>query len=422
MNILLLAHFYPPEMGAAAARLHGLARWLVRAGHRVTVVAGYPNYPDGIIPPAYRHRLYAREDLDGVTVLRVPVYASPKRSAVRRLANYSSSTISAALAGILSRGRYDVVLASSPPLFIGLAAWAISRLRRIPFVFDIRDLWPEVAVDAGEFAPDSRMTRLCARLARFLYRRADHIVPVTMLKRAKLAAAGVPESHMSVVSNGVDLDLVTIETNRDVRAEYGLGDRFVLLYAGLLGIVQGVEIVVGAAEILRNRDDIHFLIVGDGARRDALAEDVQRRGLRNVTLLPRQPREAIPAFMAAADACLVPLSSASVDDAVPSKLLEAWGFRRPVILAAAGESARLVHECGAGLVIPPRDGEALATAVTQMAQERDRLPALGRRGRGLVEERFDRRALAAQMEDILQRTISGRGRVGERERVQQTGS
>jgi len=400
MRILVLAHYYPPEMGGAAARLHGLSRWLAAYGHQVTVITCLPNYPSGRIDATYRGKLYVREEKDGVRLLRTWVYASPVKGSARRLANYFSFVVSATLAGWLARGPWDVVLGSSPPLFLGIAGWLIARVRRIPFVFDIRDIWPDVAVDAGEFAPDAPITRLGRWLARFLYRRADRIVPVTELKRERIAAQGVPAEKLTVVTNGVDLDRVP-DAAPDRREELGLGGHFVVLYAGLIGIAQGVEIAVEAAHRLVGDSRVHFLIVGDGVRRAAIEREVSERGLSNVTMLPRQPREAMPALLATADVCLVPLSAAGIVDAVPSKLLEAWAHRRAVILAAEGESAKIVQEAGGGLVVAPGDGAALSKAVRQLADEPERCDAMAKAGRAYVETRYDRRDLARQMERVL---------------------
>lgn len=400
MRILVLAHYYPPEMGGAAARLHGLSRWLAAYGHEVTVITCFPNYPTGRIDAAYRGKLRVREEMDGVQLLRTWVYASPVRSSARRLANYFSFVASATLAGWLARGPWDVVLGSSPPLFVGIAAWLIARVRRIPFVFDIRDIWPDVAVDAGEFAPDAPVTRLGRWLARFLYRRADRIVPVTELKRKRIAAQGVLADKLAVVTNGVDLDRVPDDAP-DRRKELDLSGRFVVLYAGLIGIAQGVEIAVEAAHRLTDDSRVHFLIVGEGVRRAAIEQEVSERGLTNVTMLPRQPREAMPALLATADVCLVPLSAAGIVDAVPSKLLEAWAHRRPVILAAQGESAKIVQEAGGGLVVAPGDGAALAEAVRRLADGPETSGAMAEAGRAYVEARYDRRDLARQMEHVL---------------------
>lgn len=389
-------------MGGAAARLHGLARWLAHYGHEVTVVTPFPNYPSGIIPAKYRRKFRVNEEMDGVKLCRSWIYASPKRSSWRRILNYLSFTATAAINGLAIGKNFDFVLASSPPLFIGLSGWVIARLHRIPWVFDIRDIWPEVAVEAGEFPPDGLITRLTNWLARFLYQKADHITPVTEYKFKKLMNSGVPAHKMSVVTNGVDLDMVAQAEIEDLRQELSIeADQFVVLYAGLLGIAQGVDIAIRAAERLRERANIHFVIVGDGVKRAELLEQAQTLGLTNVTMLPRQPREKIPSFLKMADVCLVPLVNEQINDAVPSKLLEAWAYQRAVILAAGGESADIVRSCVGGLVIEPGNDAQLAEAVAAMQSQPLQLKQYAQNGYELVSRCYDRRILAEQMAGVL---------------------
>lgn len=402
MKILVLAHYYPPEMGGAAARLHGLSRWMAAQGNDVTVITSFPNYPSGQIPPRYKDKFKVREQMDGVDLVLTWIYASSHRSNLRRLANYFSFVFSSMIVGLFLRGNYDVILASSPPLFLGISGWVISRFRRIPFVFDIRDLWPDVAIEAGEFAPNSLMTRTWYALANFLYRRATHITPVTDNKRKKLVAAGVPSTKMTVVTNGVDLDLVPSPLPPDKRKELGLENKLVVLYAGLMGRAQGVGIAIHAAKQLRDQPNIHFLLVGDGVERELLLAKVAEFDLKNVTMLPRQPREEIPRFMATADICLVPLVSSDLVDAVPSKLLEGWAFGKLVILAAGGEAAAIVRQSNGGLVVSPEDPDQLTTAVSQLDQDREQLAACGANGYAYVCEHYDRKVLAQQMAAVLQ--------------------
>jgi glycosyltransferase involved in cell wall biosynthesis len=402
MRILFLAHFYPPEMGGAAARLHGLARWLVRLGHQVTVITGFPSYPAGIVPDNYRGKLWQRELMEGVEVLRVWTYTSSHRSSLRRLGNYFSFVATSAIGGVLAGRGYDIVVASSPPLFIGLGGAVIGRLRGIPFVFDIRDIWPEVAVEAGEFAPEAAIVRWGERLESLLYRLATHITVVTPAKQRKLADKGVPLEKLSIVPNGVDLDDLSPDSKLDWRQRLNLKEKFVITYAGLIGVFQGVEIIVDAARLLKTHEDIHFLIVGDGVKRSDIEEQVAKQGLTNVTLLPPQPRSAIPGILNASDVALVPLVNDQLVDAVPSKLLEAWGCRRAVILVAGGEARRLVEESGGGVVIAPGAPEALAEAVVDLSKNQAALEKYARHGYRYVVENFDRPILARQMEDVLQ--------------------
>ena len=407
-RIVFLAHFYPPEMGGAAARLHGLARWLAEYGHDVTVITGFPNYPSGVIPDKYRGAFLRREEMDGVRVIRTLVYASPRRGSIRRLANYFSFVFTSLFVGLFLRRRPDVVVASCPPLFIGISGWLIALVRRSKFVFDLRDLWPDVAVEAGEFKRDSLITRLGFWLAKFLYNRAHHITPVTENKTQRLVEKGISEKKITVVANGVDLDLIpTLDQRESLRTELGLDGKFVVAYAGLIGIAQKVEMIIGTAQKVRDQSDIHFLIVGDGVRRNKLEELVREHQLDNVTLLPRQPKERISHLLSAADVAFVPLASSGLQDAIPSKLLEAWAHRRPVILVAGGEAAEIATSCEGAIVVAPEDPASITNAVTRFRDDPLMRDRYAENGYDYVAANLTRAQLARQMESVLLGIIDG---------------
>lgn len=386
-------------------RLHGLARWLVTFGHQVTVITGMPNYPTGVLLDGYQGKFWMREEMDGVDVLRTWVYASPQRALVHRFANDLSFLVSSIGRGVFSGRRFDVVLASSPPLFAGLSGWVLARTRRIPLVFDIRDLWPDTAVEAGVYAPDTAITGWLFRLARFLHQRAAHLTPVTTNQQSKLNQAGVALERITVVPNGVDLDIAAVSPPGGWREQLGLGDRFVVIYAGRIGVMQGVEAVVDAAVSLRDQPQIQFLIVGDGIRRADIVQAIEDRCVSNITLLSPQPREAILSLLEAADVAWVPLIDDNLDDAVPSKMLEAWGRRKPVILSASGQAAQLVEQVGGGVVIPAWQPERLVEAVLALASEPDSLRDYGQAGYHFVEKHLERETLARRMEEVLVRVV-----------------
>lgn len=407
LTILVLTHYYPPEMGGAAARIHGLSRWLVNYGHHVTVITGFPNYPAGVMASVYRRKVRLREEMEAVTVIRTWVHASSHRNSFGRLSNYLSFAVSSILTGITLQRRYDVILASSPPLFTGVSGLILSRIRRIPFVFDIRDLWPDVAVDSGAFRSTDLFVRIARKVAHLLYRKASHLTPVTRSKCQKVALEGVDREKITLVSNGVDLDMINTRRATDWRRKFNLEGCFVAAYTGLIGIAQGVGVIVAAADRLRHNGDIHFLIVGDGVERNALIKRAAELALENVTFVPSQPRETVPAILAASDLVLVPLVSSKLIDAVPSKLMEAWSCRKPVALIAGGEPAELVKEASGGVVVPAGDSERLAQTVTDLWHDGKVLEQYGDNGYSYVCKHFDRRNLAREMETVLL-SVSGR--------------
>ncbi len=413
LNILIITHFYPPEMGAAAARISGLARWLVRFGHHVEVVTGFPNYPTGKIYAGYESKGFARKEeiKEGVVIHRTWVFASPRKSTLFRILNYVSFMVSSIVPMGQVKCKYDVIIASSPPLFVGISGWFLARKMRVPFIFDIRDIWPEVAVEAGEFPDNSMIVRLSRRVARLLYKQANHLTPVTASKMRKLIAQGVPPRKITVVSNGIDLDIIQQSISIRWREKLALQKKFTLIYAGLIGIAQGIDTLVEVARRLQHLANIHFLIVGDGVQRDRIYRRVQRLNLTNMTFLPSQPRRIIPSLLKSADLALVPLVNDKINDAIPSKLLEAWGCGKPVLLLAGGESAELVNSIAGGKVVSPNNISSIVDTIIELVNDRTNLKSYGKNGYRFVTSSCDRQKLGRIMESVLKMAIIKSGGV-----------
>ncbi len=405
MRILYLSQYFPPEVGATQTRAYEMARGLVQAGHQVTMVTEVPNHPSGIIPPAYRGKWFERSTLDGIDVLRVWVKASPVKSFRSRMAFYLTYMADGALVGALkARGPFDVVFATSPPLFVGGAGLALHWLKRTPFVFEVRDLWPESAVALGELH-NPRAIALATRLEELCYNRASRIVVVTEGIRQRLLARGLPVEKLALIPNGANTDLFQPQPalGADFRRQHGLQpDDLVVVYAGIHGIAQGLETVLHAAQQLRDQPAVRFVMVGEGPVKPDLQRLRADLGLENVTLLPEQPRPSMPAVLSAADVALVPLRKVELfEHAVPSKLFDAWACACPVLLSIDGEARRVLEAANGGLFVPPEDPAALARAISQVAQLPDRGRSLGANGRRFTEEHYSRQAQARQLERLL---------------------
>ncbi len=408
MRILYLSQYFPPEVGATQTRSYEMARYLASAGHSVTVIAEVPNHPSGIIPPQYRHRLFERSTLDGVQVIRVWVKASPVKTFRSRMLFYLSYMVSAALSGlILARGRYDVLYASSPPLFVGGAALALSFLRRIPLVFEVRDLWPESAVALGEMR-GRRAVALAGRLEEMCYNRARCVVVVTEGIRRRLAERGFGQK-LVLIPNGANTEAFhpAVEAAASLRAELNLDGKFVVLYAGIHGLAQGLETVLEAARELVGVAGVHFLFVGEGPKKTELLELRNRWGLANVTMLAERPRQEMPAFFSAAGVALVPLRKLELfQGALPSKLFDAWACGCPVVLSIGGEARQVLERANAGVYVEPEDSRAMAQAVLQLRAEPAWARQLGANGRRFVEEHYSRQKLAQRLETVLKQVVS----------------
>jgi len=405
MRVLYLSQYFPPEVGATQTRAYEMAAGLVRAGHQVTMLTEVPNHPQGIVHPKYRGRLWTRERLDDIDVIRVWVKASPVKTMGARLSFYLSFMVGATLAGLLlAGGHYDAIYATSPPLFVGGAALALSLLRRIPLVFEVRDLWPESAVALGELR-NPLFIRWATWLEELCYHRARRVVIVTAGIRDRLLERGFPPKQLALIRNGANTDLFRPQpgAGEALRHELGVGDQFLVLYAGIHGIAQGLEIVLQAARRLEDADHIRCLFVGDGPCKADLLRLREQLGLSNVIMLDAQPREAIPAYLSAADIALVPLRRLELfRSAVPSKMFDAWACECPVVLSIEGEARRILEQAQAGIFVEPESAESLAEAIETLSASRHRCREYGANGRHFVEAHCSRQAQARQLVDLLE--------------------
>jgi len=395
MHITVLTHYYSPEVNAPASRWSEMARAWVRAGHRVTVVTCAPNHPAGQLYPGYRNRLFQRETIDGVEVIRLWTYLAANEGFVPRIANYVSY-----LASVLLQAwrlpRADVVISTSPQFFCGLAGRLLQRRRR-PWVLEIRDLWPESIIAVGAMRR-SALIRLLERIEAYAYRSADLVVAVTDSFVHHIRARR-PQGPIAVVKNGVDLSLFSRADPAAIaafRAEHGLTGKFVASYVGTHGMAHGLDAVIDAAERLRDRPDIAFLMVGAGAEKARLAAEAARRGLSNIVMLDQQPKAMMPMVWSASDAAMVLLRGLDTfRSVIPSKMFEAMALQIPMILGVEGEARALMEAGGAGIAITPESGVELAAAVTRLAGDPALAARMGASGRAHVAAEFDRERLAA---------------------------
>jgi colanic acid biosynthesis glycosyl transferase WcaI len=403
MRILYVSQYFPPEMGAPAARVHELSREWVRLGQDVTVLTAFAHHPTGVKAPRDWGVLTRREMVDGIRLIRTYVYAAPNKGTLKRMASYISFMLSATTIGRLRVPRPDVVVATSPQLLCAAAGWFLARTLRTPFVFEVRDLWPE-SILAVEALKDSALIHLMKRLARFLYQHCDRIVTVGEgYRRGIHRRYAIPEQAMEVVRNGIDTSLfVPAPRDNEVRKQYGWDNRFVIMYVGTHGMAHGLQSVLEAANALRDEADKVFVFVGEGAEKDNLKRQAARWQLPNVQFIDQQAKSRIPLFYAACDLGLVSLRDTELfQEVLPSKIFEYLGMERAVLLNVGGEARQVVEAAGAGVYVPSGDVPALVSAIRQLASRREELDEMGRRGRRFVLERFDRRVLARRYLDIL---------------------
>jgi colanic acid biosynthesis glycosyl transferase WcaI len=410
MKILYVSQYFPPEMGAPAARVAELARHWVRQGHDVTVLTGFPNHPTGIVPREYRsklRRLVVREQSEGVDVVRTWLFPFPNRHAYERMLNYSSFCLSAASTGLFL-SRPDVVIATSPQLLVGLSGWWLARCKRVPFVFEVRDLWPESLAAVGVGKENSVLHRSLSKIAGFLYRQADRIVVVTPAFEDRLVKDWrVPQEKISVVENGVETQLFAPSSATELRKELGVEGKFVVSYIGTMGMAHGLETILESAAELQQNPEIVFLMVGEGAEKERTVALARDRGLTNVRFIDSQPREKVPAYICASDVCLVPLKKSELfKTVIPTKMLEFMSCGCPVILGVQGQAQSILEEAGAGLAIEPENPAELTAAIRYLAANPEVAREMGHAGREYIMRKFSRRSTAEKYIHVLEQTLS----------------
>jgi colanic acid biosynthesis glycosyl transferase WcaI len=416
MKILYVSQYFSPEMGAPAARAAELSRHWAAAGHDVSVLTGFPNHPTGVVPLEYRRkfrRLVAHEQTDGVNVIRTWLLPFPNRKAHERMLNYSSFCISAATTGFFLK-QPDVVIATSPQLLVGLSGWWLARSKRVPFVFEVRDLWPESLAAVGMGEGNSLLHRSLAKIAGFLYRHADRIVVVTPAFEDYLVEHWrVPREKISVIENGVETQLFAPEPSSGkaaiaMRKEFASEGKFVVSYIGTMGMAHGLETIIAAASQLRDANpEIIFLMLGEGAEKERIAALAGERGLTNLRFVDQQPREKVPAYISASDVCLVLLKKTELfKTVIPTKMLEFMSCARPVILGVDGQARAILEEARGGLVIEPENSDALADAIRYLATNREAARALGKNGREYVVRNFSRQQTAERYIRVLEHLLN----------------
>lgn len=407
MRILLLTTYFRPDITANAVLMTQLAEDLAAIGHQVTVITSMPHYDTNRIWDAYRGRLYVRERWGNLDVRHVYLYVPPRKERLLgRIVSHASFNVLSTLVGVLA-GQHDVILAPSPPLTNGIAAYLIGRLYGTPFVYNVQDIYPDIAIRMG-IMTSSRVIAFFRAMEQFVYRKAAVVSVISDGFRRNLLAKGVPEDKVHVISNFVDTDFVSPQPRHNrFGAEHGLDDRFVVLFAGNVGLSQGLESVLGAAQLVADLPDVLFLIVGNGAARAGLMAQAEQMQVTNVRFLPFQPHEAVPEMYAATDVGLVPLRRGFTQESMPSKVLTILSAARPLIASVdpGSDTWNFVQDAGCGLCVEPEDASALAGAIRTLYHDRTLGQQMGLRGREYVLSKYNRKAVARQYANMLEGVI-----------------
>jgi glycosyltransferase involved in cell wall biosynthesis len=394
VHIILHTQYYPPEIGAPQARLSALARGLTRLGHQVTVLTAMPSYPQGKVYPGHGG-LVNKETQDGVRIVRTGIIATQKTSLLPRMTNYFSFVITSLVWGLFLLPRVDYLLTESPPLFLGMAGYLLSRMKKARWIFNVSDLWPESAVSVGAVRPGLAL-RSSYWLEAFCYRKSWLVTGQSKSILADIHQR-FPEVRTYHFSNGVDVSVFQPSTcNRELVE----GSRIVAMYAGLHGLAQGLDQILSAACELVEDSRLGIILIGDGPEKKALIQRAQELGLSNVKFLAPVPSSQMPEILSTADICLVPLKT-YIPGAVPSKLYEAMACGKPVILIAEGEAAQIVKDHRAGIVVTPGDIPGLVAAFRHLIEDFELRRSMGQAGRRAVEKYFDRTEIIQQLAAFL---------------------
>lgn len=399
MRVLILTNYFPPEIGAASHLFYDLAESLGEHGHRVTVVTGFPRY---MLRTQRQSGLYRREVMGRSEVVRVASSPFDQGGPIRRGLDHVYLAGSLFAGGLLA-GRHDVVFMYSPPLTTGMAGWALRRLRGMPFVVNVQDLFPQSPIDLG-LMKDPRLIRAFEALERLVYRTADALTVHSEGNRQHVVSKGCRPDKVRVVPNWVDTEFIQPGPRDNIfRRESGLGDCFVVQFAGVMGYSQDLDTVVEAAALLRDQSSVAFQLVGDGVERPRLEEKARALGLTNVMFTALQPRERYPMTVRASDACLVTLHKEVRTPVVPSKLLSVMAAGKPVLMSVdlSGDAPAIVRAADSGICVSPGQPAQLAEAVLSLKRDPVSAARMGANGRRYVERHFSKCACVAQYEALF---------------------
>ncbi|MGD0624819.1 MAG: sugar transferase [Thermodesulfobacteriota bacterium] len=404
MHILLIHQAFVPPQGPGSTRHYELVHYLVREGHRVTIVASDLSYLTGK-RAVTQAELGDEEMLDGIRVFRAYTYPGLHRSSFWRVVSFLSFMVTS-LFGAMRAGQVDLVMGTSPPIFQAVSAWVFALIRRRPFLFEIRDLWPEFAIDIGVLT--NRFLIFLSRwLERFLYAQATHLLVNSPAYRDYVLGKGIAERKITLIPNGVDTRMFQPEARGEqFRREWNLDGKFVVTYAGALGLANDIPSILRAADRLRSNSHIHFLLVGDGKERTHLESTARELGLTNITFAGAQPKTKMPEVLAASDACVATLQAIPMfRTTYPNKVFDYMAAGRPTILAIDGVIRKVLEAAAGGIFVLPGNSDAMAAAVLQLADDPSAASRMGASARDFVVRHFDRDGQARSFLELVTRLV-----------------
>lgn len=404
MRILFLTDNFPPEVNAPASRTYDHAKEWVKAGHDVTVITCFPNFPKGKVYDGYRNKLYQREQVGGINVIRVWSYIAANKGFFKRTLDFISFSITSFIAGLFV--KTDVIVATSPQFFTALSGRTLSFWKRKPWVMEVRDLWPESIKTVGAMK-DNLFIRYFEWQEMRCYRSASRVVVVTDSFKRTLIARGVDPDKIDVVKNGANKDLFhPLPKDKDLIQKLGLEDKKIIGYIGTHGMAHKLDFILDCAHNMSGKNNYHFLLIGSGAERDNLLQKKDSEGIDNVTMLDSVPKSEVSSYISILDLSLINLRKSELfKTVIPSKIFENAGMEIPIIMGVQGEAQEIIEKYGAGLCFEPENEEDFVLKLDQLLND-DSLYSRCKEGERKLSEDFDRKVLAAKMLESIERTVS----------------
>ncbi len=404
MKFLLLTQYYPPESGSASIKMSELAEYLASKGHDVTVVTGFPNYPYGKIYEGYKMKLYSKEKVRGVSVIRTPLYITDKRYSFKfRMINHTSFMITSIYGALIAK-KPDLIYYYSPPLFLGFSAWIMSRIYRVPVVGEFNDLWPQAPIQLG-IIKNKYIEKMALKFEKFVYNKTNFLFFYSETHRSSVIKRGVRLEKTEIHPLWISTDEFKPASKEDIyniRKNFGLNNKFIIMYAGYIGKAQGLDILIETAEELNNYDDILFVIVGDGPEKDNLIKTAEILNLKNIKFIPFQPKNKIPAFLSSADVLFASLKPAPHRlGTIPAKVLAYMSIGKPLIVVAKGETENLIEKSKCGIAVDEENKIKIKEAILKLYRNKELREKMAANGREYALRNFDKNKVLSSLEKRL---------------------
>ena len=399
MKILFITDNFPPEVNAPATRTYEHAQEWIKLGAEVTVITCAPNFPHGNIYEGYKNKLYQKEMMDGIEVIRVWSYITANSGFAKRVIDYVSFAFSAFLVGLFS--KYDIIIATSPQFFTTWTAWGLSKIRRKPWIFELRDLWPESIKTVGAMK-QGRTIEILEKIELALYHDATRVIAVTDAFKTNLTSRGIEANKIDVITNGSNVELFYPRPkDQELLEQFNLNDKFIIGYIGTHGMAHSLDFIVSSIANIKD-ESIHFLFIGDGAMKQKIVELANNLALKNITFLDSITKDEVPRYLAICDISLAPLKKEdNFKMVIPSKIFEASAMQKPTLLGVEGQAQEIIEKYNAGLCFEPENEADFIQKVMLLKNDPTNSQEL-QKGCVKLAEAYDRKKLAAQMLSIIQ--------------------